>query len=75
VAKSTWTQPLEQSRQGTGHWHIEGHCALRMGRTWSVKFAGCQADGTDDPREVPVYRSSLPMVRDAIRVRLHNQEA
>jgi len=51
----------------TGHWHIEGWCAYRMGRTWSVKRHGCQADGTDDAREQGVYRSSLDMVRDFIR--------
>jgi hypothetical protein len=67
-----WMQPLEQAREGDGHWHIEGRCAFRMGRTWSVKRVGCQADGTDSPNENALYRSSLAMVRDAIRVQIHN---
>ena len=63
---------LEQVRKGDGHWHIEGRCAFKMGRSWSIKQAGCQADGTDDPNELAVWRSSLAMVRDAIRVQIHN---
>ena len=63
-------QPLEEKRQGAGHWHIEGYCAVREGRTWAVKREGCMAQGTDNIREFPAYRTSLNMVRDYIRVQL-----
>ena len=49
---------------------MEGYCAVRMGRTWSIKTAGCQAEGTDDPRETAIWRSSLAGVRDAIRMKI-----
>lgn len=58
---------LEEAKIRAGHWHIEGRCALRMGHTWSVKHTGCQAEGSDDPKESAIYRSSLDMVRDAIK--------
>jgi hypothetical protein len=72
MSGTRWTQPLEQARQSDGHWHIEGRCALKMGRTWSIKREGCQADGTDSPRETAVFRSSLAMARDAIRTQVFN---
>ena len=72
AAQITWTQALESRCVAAGHWHIEGRCALRMGRTWSVKREGCQADGTDSASEGATYRSSLAMVRDAIRIQIFN---
>jgi hypothetical protein len=57
---------MEERKRGAGHYHIEGFCALKAGRTWSVKREGCQADGTDDPNELAHYSSSLAMVRDYI---------
>jgi hypothetical protein len=75
MTRTSWLRPLEQQNLGTGHWHIEGYCAHRMGRTWGVKFAGCQAEGTDDPAELAMYRSSLAMARDAIRARIFNEES
>ena len=69
---STWMKPLEEARQGPGHWHIEGHCAFRMGRTWVIKETGCQAIGTDNPKEMGPYRSSLNMVREYIRTQINN---
>lgn len=62
---------LEERKQGAGHWHIEGFCALLAGRTWIVKRTGCQADGNDEPNENPAYRASLAMVRDYISVTIN----
>jgi hypothetical protein len=60
---------LEEKRIGAGHWHIEGYCTVRMGRTWSTKFEGCQANGSDNPAEQAAWNTSLRMVRDYIRVK------
>jgi hypothetical protein len=63
---------MEEAKQGNGHWHIEGFCTLKAGRTWVTKQAGCQADGTDDPNESAAYNSSLSMVRDHIKTVINN---
>ena len=74
MSKDTgWLVPLEQSCKAGGHWHIEGYCVLRMGRTWSTKLAGCQAEGTDDPNEPTSYTPSLNGARELIRGALYTQ--
>jgi hypothetical protein len=67
----TWLMPLEQSRRGNGHWHIEGYCAFLMGRTWCIRATGCQSEGTENLNEAGAYRSSLAMVRDYIRTEIN----
>jgi len=69
---SKWIEDIEENRYSAGHYHLEGYCAYKMGRTWAVKLRGCQAEGTDDPRETAVWRTSLNMVRDYIRTQLYN---
>lgn len=72
MTRTSWISPLEGKRVESGHWHIEGFCAVKMGRLWSIKQEGCQGRGTDNPNEAARYRSSLAMVEDAIRVTLNS---
>lgn len=57
---------LGERKIAAGHYHVEGFCALKAGRTWVVKREGCQAKGTDKPSEQAHYSTSLQMVRDYI---------
>lgn len=57
---------FEERKIAVGHHHIEGYCAVRSGRTWTVKREGCQMQGTDNPCELAHYSSSLDMVRNYI---------
>jgi hypothetical protein len=57
---------LESKRQAAGHYHIEGYCVYKMGRTWAVYQERCYLSPPGPPIHVAAYRQSLDMVRDYI---------